>query len=247
MLRSDLQARVAGPSMARTSGWRSLMPRDVMTQRSRQWKFLRCSGSLDWHLHLMSGSSKRPFMAWRARLVIGASIGAKLCQPCRGKDFDMAKKLLHGRLHKTADENVWQLLETEVTSGACHWTGLMAVYVDDLLVSAEDKAAAAALEAISKVWRGLRRIASRWSIVWVRDRNRSRGDGFLISERMYEEEMVYRSGVSKQSWMCHTFVQAKMMKCRPRLLTPRASRRLRPRLEPYCGWQRGRDQTWRWA
>lgn len=90
---------------------------------------------------------------WRARLVIGASIyRGELCKPCRGKDFDMAKKLLHGRLHKTADENVWQLLETEVTSGACHWTGLMAVYVDDLLVSAEDKAAAAALEAISKVW-----------------------------------------------------------------------------------------------
>ena len=36
---------------------------------------------------------------------------------------------------KTADENVWRLEETEVESGRTPWTGLLTVYVDDLIAS----------------------------------------------------------------------------------------------------------------
>ena len=56
-----------------------------------------------------------------------------------------------GSFIKTEYEHVWRLVETDVETGKSHWTGLMTIYVDDLLVSAEEAAAEAALTSISKV------------------------------------------------------------------------------------------------
>ena len=91
-----------------------------------------------------------------------------------------------GRLHKTADENVWQLLETEVTSGKCHWTGL-------ILVSAEDKAAEAALEAISKGWADAEKVEENSKPLKYCGFEKEigpGGDSFLISQRGIQTKLA---------------------------------------------------------
>ena len=57
-----------------------------------------------------------------------------------------------GRFIKTADENIWRMEEGDVNTGERHWSGLLSVYVDDLLIAAEDGASSAAMKAIEKVW-----------------------------------------------------------------------------------------------
>ena len=117
-------------------------------------------------------------------------------------------RLRHGRevkgsFKKTADENVWRLIEVDVESGENHWSGIMTVYVDDLLVSAEDEAAKAALASIAKIW-------ATSDIEKVEEGGKPlkycgfeieagpQGDGFLISQRMYEKEMVQKWGIEKE-------------------------------------------------
>ena len=56
-----------------------------------------------------------------------------------------------GSLRKT-DENVWRIKETDHETGEAAWTGLMSVYVDDLLIVAEEATLDAATQAISEVW-----------------------------------------------------------------------------------------------
>jgi len=117
-------------------------------------------------------------------------------------------RMRHGRevkgsFKKTADENVWRLIEVDVESGESHWSGIMTVYVDDLLVSAEDDAAQAALASIAKIW-------ATSDIEKVQEGGKPlkycgfeievgpQGDGFLISQRMYEKEMVQKWGIEKE-------------------------------------------------
>ena len=57
-----------------------------------------------------------------------------------------------GHFIKTADDNIWRREEVEVNTGERHWPGLLSVYVDDLLVAAEDDAAKTAMKAIEKIW-----------------------------------------------------------------------------------------------
>ena len=82
--------------------------------------------------------------------------------------------------------------ETEVQTGISHWVGLMTIYVDDLLVSAEGEAAEAALASISKVW-------AISEVEHVEEGKKPlkycsfeievgpQGDGYFISQRMYEK------------------------------------------------------------
>ena len=117
-------------------------------------------------------------------------------------------RMRHGRevkgsFKETADENVWRLIEVDVESGESHWSGIMTVYVDDLLVSAEDDAAQAALASIAKIW-------ATSDIEKVQEEGKPlkycgfeievgpKGDGFLISQRMYEKEMVQKWGIEKE-------------------------------------------------
>ena len=59
---------------------------------------------------------------------------------------------VEGHFVRTPDDNGWRLEEADQITGEKLWTGLMTVYVDDLLVTAEDEAATAAISAIAKVW-----------------------------------------------------------------------------------------------
>ena len=57
-----------------------------------------------------------------------------------------------GHFIKTADENIWRMEEVNVDTGERQWAGLLSVYVDDLLVAAENEAARAAMKAIERIW-----------------------------------------------------------------------------------------------
>ena len=57
-----------------------------------------------------------------------------------------------GSFIRTPDDNVWRLEEVDRKTGEKFWAGLMSVYVDDLLVTAEDSAAKAAIQAIADSW-----------------------------------------------------------------------------------------------
>ena len=56
-----------------------------------------------------------------------------------------------GHFEKSVDDNIWRLIEQDA-SGNCSWQGLMAVYVDDILLTGEDATMEAALQALSAEW-----------------------------------------------------------------------------------------------
>jgi len=107
---------------------------------------------------------------------------------------------LEGRFVKNPDDNMWRLEETDVNSKEVHWAGLMSIYVDDLLVTAEDGAAEAAIQSIADVW-AISEIEKAevdkpvkycgFEIEVAPDL-----DGFLLSQRKYEQEMLQRWNVT---------------------------------------------------
>ena len=89
-----------------------------------------------------------------------------------------------------------------MNTGERHWLGLLSVYVDDLLVAAEDDAAMEAMKAIEKIW--------AISDVEVSEAKRSikycgfeidvppDGDGFIVRRKKYEQELMMRWKVSEK-------------------------------------------------
>ena len=108
---------------------------------------------------------------------------------------------VRGVFRKTPDENVWRMEEVERETGETHWTGLMSVYVDDLLFTAEEGSLDSAVLAIEQVW----------AISEVEKSGEGKvikycgfeievgpqSDGFLVSQRMYEKEMVQKWGIDR--------------------------------------------------
>ena len=114
-------------------------------------------------------------------------------------------KDVEGRFKKTPDENVWRMEETDLQSGDTYWTGLMSVYVDDLLFTAEEGSLDAAACSIEKIWAiselektGEGRVVKYcgFEIESVVD-SQGGDDGFMISQRKYEKEMLQRFGVDR--------------------------------------------------
>ena len=57
-----------------------------------------------------------------------------------------------GSFHRAKDQHLWHLREACLESGEVKNKGLMAIYVDDILLAADDGVATCALKAISSVW-----------------------------------------------------------------------------------------------
>eukprot|EP00435_Cladocopium_sp_Y103_P046774 s3841_g13.t1 len=76
------------------------------------------------------------------------------------------------------------------------WTGLMLVYVDDLLLVAEDETIHAATQAIAEVWAlsDVEKVQDGQSIKYCgfEVAQGPERDGFMISQRKYEQEMIQR-------------------------------------------------------
>ena len=96
-------------------------------------------------------------------------------------------------------------------SGKVYWTGLMSVYVDDLLFTAEEGSLDAAVLSIEEVWAisevektGEGRVVKYcgFEIESVLDDN-GLANGFIVSQKKYEQEMIQRFGVEKSTDFPH--------------------------------------------
>ena len=113
---------------------------------------------------------------------------------------DVGGVVLEGRLVHSKDENLWRLVETNKETGAENWAGLMSVYVDDILVAGEPKTVKLAMEAIQSKW-------ALSEVEWAGDKPLrycgfevsmgAAGDGFYVSQGMYEQELLTRWGISE--------------------------------------------------
>ena len=108
-------------------------------------------------------------------------------------------KTVRGGFQKTPDENVWRIEEVNSETGDIIWTGLMLVYVDDLLLVAEDEVINSATKAIADVWAisevekaGERQVIKYCGFEIEVAEN---GDGYMVSQRNYEREMIKRFGI----------------------------------------------------
>ena len=103
--------------------------------------------------------------------------------------------ILEGRFVHSKDENLWRLVEVNKETGTENWAGLMSVYVDDILVSGEPKTVKLAMEAIQNTW-------ALSEVEWASDKPLrycgfeismgAAGDGFYVSQGMYEQELMTR-------------------------------------------------------
>ena len=103
---------------------------------------------------------------------------------------------VEGYFKKTKDDNVWRLEERDLESGHIAWTGLMSVYVDDILLSGEEEAVQGALRALSSTWAmssvewaGINQPLKYCGFEISEDPN---GDGLHVNQQMYVQEMLQR-------------------------------------------------------
>ena len=108
---------------------------------------------------------------------------------------------VRGHFHKTTDENLWRLEEVDLETGERHWTGLMSVYVDDILMTGEEAALSAGLTSLQATW-------TTSSVEWASAQTPvhfcgfeitadGAGDGFHLSQRQYEQEILTRWNVNE--------------------------------------------------
>ena len=106
-----------------------------------------------------------------------------------------------GRFVHSGDDNMWRLMEVNTKSGQETWAGLMSVYVDDLLVSAKPETIQAAMNAVANMW-------TISAVEWASTDKPLRycgfevladdsGDGFQVSQKMFEQELLSRWGITE--------------------------------------------------
>ena len=109
---------------------------------------------------------------------------------------DKDGKVWKGRFVHSGDDNMWRLIETCEDSEVSNWVGLLAVYVDDLLIAAPTEVIQSAMEALSQTW-AISEVeyatadhALRFCGFEIQaDENQ---DGFHLHQRMYEKELMSR-------------------------------------------------------
>ena len=108
-----------------------------------------------------------------------------------------------------ADQHLWHLQETCAETGEIRQRGIMAIYVDDVLMSAEDSTATAALEAISKKWEcsPVEKATLEKPITFcgfeIQANDREHGGGFRLHQQNYEDELTQKWGISRAAKQIH--------------------------------------------
>ena len=110
-------------------------------------------------------------------------------------------RAVNGIFKKTPDENIWRIEEVDQETNETVWTGLMSVYVDDLLLMAEEETLEAATKAIAGVWviSDVEKAEENKAIKYCgfEIEVAANNDGYIVSQRMYEQEMIQRFGIEK--------------------------------------------------
>ena len=121
--------------------------------------------------------------------------------PCISWVRMKGERKLRGYFVKTQDENLWRLEEVDIESGENLWSGLMSIYVDDILLAGEDEALSAGLTSLQSTW-------ATSSVEWATPQTPVNfcgfeitvdegGDGLHISQRKYEQEIIARWNVKE--------------------------------------------------
>jgi hypothetical protein len=115
-------------------------------------------------------------------------------------EWERFGRQVKGAFKKTPDENMWRMEEVDCESGDTMWSGLVSIYVDDLLFVAEDGAIHAATTAIEKTW-AISAVEKTGEGTMVKysgfEIEAMTEDGFKISQNMYELEMLQRWNITK--------------------------------------------------
>ena len=101
-----------------------------------------------------------------------------------------------GRFVKSGDDNTWRLIEVQDGSTEERWVGLLAVYADDLLISAPREVTQAAMEALATTW-AISEVEYASSTHALRFcgfeiQANEDGNGFHLHQQMYEKELLAR-------------------------------------------------------
>lgn len=106
-----------------------------------------------------------------------------------------------GGFEPSGDDNLWRIQERVVTSGELLNTGLMTIYVDDILISAEEGAMNSAMDAIGRLWTcSSIEVASPDHAIkfcGFEVMENENGDGIHVHQRMYEKELLERWDVKE--------------------------------------------------
>ena len=126
----------------------------------------------------------------------------KAAEPVKG-----VAKTWSGSFVPAEDQHLWHLIETCLETGEERAVGAMAIYVDDVLMSAEEASAEAALKAIAGVWectapeKATLEKAITFCGFEIQENEAQYGGGYRLHQRKYEEELMKRweiTGVASQ-------------------------------------------------
>ena len=110
-----------------------------------------------------------------------------------------------GTFKRAADQHLWHLQEECLESGEVCKRGLMAIYVDDVLLAAGDPVATCALKAIAEVWecaepeRATLEKPVSFCGFEIQQNSSERGGGFRLHQHSYEEELIKKWEVHQSS------------------------------------------------
>ena len=109
---------------------------------------------------------------------------------------DEAEKKWKGSFHRAADQHLWHLRETCLETGEVKNCGIMAIYVDDVLLAAEHRVATSALEAIASIWVCSKpeEATLQQSVTFcgfeIQQNDREDGGGYRLHQQSYEAELT---------------------------------------------------------
>eukprot|EP00435_Cladocopium_sp_Y103_P031864 s2799_g8.t1 len=117
----------------------------------------------------------------------------------------VGEKTWVGSFSPAADQHLWHLKERCQETGEEKNCGVMAIYVDDVLLAATDDVAACALKAISTTWecaepsKATEQEAVSFCGFEIQKNELEKGGGFRLHQHSYEEELIKKWGVERAS------------------------------------------------
>ena len=133
------------------------------------------------------------------------------CYPMSLKSgsFTRARRTWCGAFVAAEDQHLWHLKETCQETGEVVNRGIMAIYVDDVLLGAEEKVGEKALEAIAKKWecapasKATEQSPVTFCGFEIQANEAEHGGGFRLHQHSYEEELLKKWQVKGRALQIH--------------------------------------------